>query len=281
MRKYFTPVTAFLTLLLLVNATSLFGFATFVQHPELLSRWPWTQNIFSISYPFFSRLQMILAGGAILAPLYFTHRFRWVPAFAAVYLISFSMEFGGTSWGIPFGKYEYTGLLGPKILEKVPYLIPLSWFSMALPSFWLATPNGPVDTRFSWKRILIGSGFLSCWDLTLDPAMSFLAPFWVWQEPGTYYGMPWRNLLGWIFTGFLLMIALEIFRAQTWLEKLPKQFDLALYLASLSLPLGMCLLSGLWGTLAFTALVFSGLYFEARLRRRTYQSSTRSTPNLA
>ncbi len=262
-----SPLTAFLILLLLVNATSLFGFATFVKHPSLLARWPWTQDIFAVSYPLFSRLQMALAGLAMITPLMSTHRFRWVPAFIAVYALSFAMEFGGTSWGIPFGKYEYTGLLGPKIAGKVPYLIPLSWFTMALPSFWMASPpSSPLVemSRFNWKRVLLGSGFLSCWDLTLDPAMSFLAPFWVWQEPGTYYGMPWRNLIGWIFTGFLLMIALELFRAHHWKEKLPKNFDFTLYGASLFLPLGMCMLSGLWGTLLFTASVFAGLVYATR-----------------
>ena len=43
-------------------------------------------------------------------------------------------EFGGSSWGFPFGQYHYSTLLQPQILG-VPLWIPLAWLMM-LPPAW-------------------------------------------------------------------------------------------------------------------------------------------------
>ena len=49
------------------------------------------------------------------------------------------MELIGTSTGFPFGPYSYTSFLGIKILDHVPYSIPLSWFYMGFTSYILAS----------------------------------------------------------------------------------------------------------------------------------------------
>ena len=129
---------------------------------------------------------------------------RWIPAFLTVYVLSFLAEHIGTGYGIPFSGYEYTGLLGPKLLGRVPYVIPLSWFLMAAPSWILARrvfPRGRVV-----PRIVMATFLLVLWDLPLDPAMSFLTPYWLWQNPGSFYGMPWVNLAGWALTGVVLTL---------------------------------------------------------------------------
>jgi putative membrane protein len=44
----------------------------------------------------------------------------WRGGFAAVCLLGFAAEYLGVRTGVPFGRYHFTEMLGPKILETVP-----------------------------------------------------------------------------------------------------------------------------------------------------------------
>ena len=48
----------------------------------------------------------------------------------------FAVEAVGVATGFPFGTYDYSGQLGPRVLG-VPLIIPLAWTWMAWPA-WLA-----------------------------------------------------------------------------------------------------------------------------------------------
>jgi uncharacterized membrane protein len=121
-----------------------------------------------------------------------------------VYLVSLGSELLGTTYGIPFGAYSYTALLGPKWFDRVPLLIPLSWFTMAWAVWCLALPWAK-----GWAAVGLGTALLVAWDLLLDPAMSKVTSYWVWGEVGRYYGMPWSNLAGWAITGLVLLALLH------------------------------------------------------------------------
>jgi putative membrane protein len=248
-----------------INLVSLFGFSVFTLNPELLTRWPWTAPIFARSYPIFAQLQIATAFIALSIALSKASGFRWILPFLGVCAISFTSEYGGTAYGIPFGHYEYTDLLGPKIAEKVPFLIPLSWFFMAIPSLAIsrkifAEPTARV------QRITLGAALLIVWDLALDPAMSFLTPFWVWENPGFYYGAPLLNLVGWFLTGVAIFSWLEWVNVWRWVEKVNFRFLLALYGANLFLPLGMLIAAQVWPAAALTilALGLTGWALRAR-----------------
>ena len=110
----------------------------------------------------------------------------------------------GTGWGVPFGPYSYTSLLGPKWFDLVPLLIPLSWFTMGWACWTLARQH-----RSGTAAVLLATVLLVSWDLLLDPAMSKVTSYWVWGEAGSYYGMPWMNLFGWGVTGLVLFLILN------------------------------------------------------------------------
>lgn len=76
----------------------------------------------------------------------------------------FAVEAIGVATGFPFGTYDYSGQLGPKLLG-VPLIIPLAWTWMAWPA-WLAAQRLP-----SWARIPVAALGLAAWDLFLDPQM--------------------------------------------------------------------------------------------------------------
>lgn len=250
-----------------INLISIFGYATFGMHPELLAKYEWAPPIFAASYSFFAQLQVTLGFILMAWECQKTFKSAWIRYLLAAAGISFAMEFLGTTFGFPFGKYSYTSLLGWKIAGQVPLLIPLSWFFMALPSHWIAQLIlGPSTSP--WTRVALGSFLLMTWDFTLDPAMSHLTPFWLWESSGsTLLNMPIWNLGGWFFTGILILSAFELIqipRSPRWSNSL---FPLKFYLANLLLPLGLALVAQLWVSIFATLVVMLACYGVARSTR--------------
>ncbi|MEB3228537.1 MAG: carotenoid biosynthesis protein [Synechocystis sp.] len=151
--------------------------------------------------------------------------------------VSVSAELLGTSTGFPFGYYRYLSGLGYKIAGLVPFTIPLSWFYLGFCAYLLVRA-GLKNSQLAqiWQEltaIAVGATLLMSWDFVLDPAMSQTTmPFWVWDVPGAFFGMPYQNFAGWFGTGFVFMtIATGIWRF--------KKVDLPT--ASLGLPLAIYL----------------------------------------
>ena len=134
----------------------------------------------------------------------------------------FAIEALGVAIGFPFGSYDYSGQLGPK-LAGVPLIIPLAWTWMAWPA-WLtavrltAPAPGPVGDRpaTGWVdrlvRIALAAVGLAAWDLFLDPQM-VAEGYWSWRDaaptlPGLP-GIPISNYLGWLLFAVLLMAVLR------------------------------------------------------------------------
>lgn len=184
-------------------------------------------------------------------------------------------ELIGTSVGLPFGDYAYSGLLGYRILGRVPFPIPLSWFYMLVGSLVIvARLTEPADdrrTRWLWA---LGAGLLMvAWDVSMDPAMVGTG-HWAWGAgtmfhdaglPGwlaafftdnAFYGMPLSNWSGWLLTATLIArIMLAVvpptrIRAKWSVSSLP----LALYLANGVMPVAICLRDGLWWAAALGAV---------------------------
>ena len=250
-RAALRPERIALVLLYACTVSALVGYATFGLHPALLVGRPEAAAFYAIAFGLFAQLQIWVAWAALALYLALRCGPRWLPAFAAVYLLSLGSELMGTTVGIPFGEYRYTEALGAKWLGHVPVVIPLSWFFMALPSYALARAALPGPGRTA-GRVLLGSLLLLSWDLSLDPAMSHATAYWVWGEPGTYYGMPLLNLFGWYVTGVALMAAFALLRVDGWLGRLSLRWLGAFYLANLLLPLGMSVAAGMWGAVAAT-----------------------------
>jgi uncharacterized membrane protein len=181
--------------------------------------------------------------GAITVAIYVYRTFglRNLLAFMlpAVFL-SLGSELLGTSTGFPFGHYGYLDGLGYKIAGLVPFTIPLSWFYVGMSTYILARAglemrgiNGLVKQI---SAIAIGALLLTAWDLVLDPAMSQTPyPFWKFQDVGQFFGMPYRNLTGWLGTGVLFMSVAAFFWRETSTQLTRSQLSvpLTIYLANL------------------------------------------------
>ncbi len=232
-----------------VSGASLAGYAVFTLFPQLLTRSPRTAAVYGQMFVVAPRAQIIVAFGALAAILVRRVGTRWLVAFAAVYGVSLLSELAGTTVGLPFGPYSYTDTLGLKLFGHVPFLIPASWFFMALPSYALAGLAGPDRVV---RRVLLASFILVSWDLALDPAMSLVTRYWQWGTDGPYYGMPLLNLFGWYVTGLALMAVFAALRSGEWLTAVPARWLTSFYAANLLLPVGMLAVAGHWGAIVAT-----------------------------
>jgi putative membrane protein len=168
-----------------------------------------------VATPLLSRGRRAVAASCVVGGLAATTAVaaarRWGPeralaAFATVAAATTVVEKVGTSTGVPFGRYRYTGALRPSV-AGIPVLVPLAWHAMALPAREAAhAALGPRSTAPA--RVAMGSAALAAWDLFLDPQMVGEG-YWEWAGRGRYRGIPLSNQLGWLLTGFGLMAALE------------------------------------------------------------------------
>jgi putative membrane protein len=119
----------------------------------------------------------------------------------------FAIEALGTATGVPFGRYEYAGSLGPRLLE-VPLVVPLAWAMMAYPALVVGTRI--ARQRSAAASIAFCALALASWDVFLDPQMVG-AGHWRW--PGSHSialgGVPVENFAGWLLASALLMTLLH------------------------------------------------------------------------
>lgn len=231
---------------------SLLGYGIFSSRPDLLAEVDPQARFFVWAFGSFAMANMLFGGLAVVAEALHRNRRAGLFAFVAVYFLSLASELLGTTLGVPFGAYAYTNLLGPKWFAHVPLLIPLSWFTVGW-AVWVIARR----CAQGWKAVILAAALLIAWDLQLDPAMSKVTSYWVWAEAGSYYGMPWSNLMGWGITGLILSLALQ--------RIVPRpagsfRFAVSVYLVNLALPLGFCILNGFWpAVFAGMAVIFGAL----------------------
>jgi uncharacterized membrane protein len=170
----------------------------------------------------------------------------------AVFL-SLGSELLGTSTGFPFGHYRYLSGLGYKIAGLVPFTIPLSWFYLGFSAYLIALAG--LETRNisqTGKQFLaigFGSLLLTSWDFVLDPAMSQMKlAFWVWEQPGAFFGMPYQNFAGWFGTGVVFMsVATLIWQTKPLrLSGTDLSLPLAIYLSNFGFAMVMSLAAGIY-----------------------------------
>jgi len=202
---------------IMAMAFGLAGLLLVVPHPEfILALPPWGQQLFQLSMGSGGVVYIVLGAVAIALHAYRNFGLGKLLGFLLPALgISLTSELLGTSTGFPFGHYGYLSGLGYKVAGLVPFTIPLSWFYMGLVTFLLAYSGFISRPLREGKRIGLGAGvitvglaaiFLTAWDFVLDPAMSQTAvPFWQFQDVGEFFGMPYRNILGWTGTAAVFM----------------------------------------------------------------------------
>jgi uncharacterized membrane protein len=240
-------------------------------------------TIMRVSFAYAGPTYVIL--GTLSAIAFLAGRMGWRTAVIVAVTASalaLAAEVVGTSVGLPFGDYAYSGLLGYRILGLVPFPIPLSWFYMLVGSLAIVARLSGSGTgrqaRWPWA---LGAGLLMvAWDISMDPAM-VKTGHWLWGSgemfrdaglPGglvafftadAFYGMPLSNWFGWLLTATLIARAMltimppEMVRERIASSPLP----IVLYLANGVMPVALCLRDGFWWAAAIgsTAMLVPAL----------------------
>lgn len=235
----------------------LFGLLVAMPHPELfagnasaIAFYAKAMNDTGGSAMFLGALAMLAYGLQYLGPR------RTLIFFLAATLISAAAELTGTKTGWPFGGYEYTNFLGPKLLGRVPAAIPLSWYYMGFAALILASA---IARNRVWPSILLATWFLVSWDLVLDPSMA--APnlryihFWIWHETGPYFGMPLRNLAGWFGTGLTFIAAGRLAWNEANAPRVPVALPYTVYALNIVWSMILSIAAGMWPTAVAAILV--------------------------
>ena len=195
-------------------AFGLAGIILVLPNPDFIAKlaeFDWGMTIFGWSMAGGGVVYMLLATAAVSIYAYRTLGvWHWLSFMLPAIGLSLGSELLGTSTGFPFGEYRYLSGLGYKIAGLVPFTIPLSWFYLGFSAYIIALAGLKKLEISNWicqlGAIIFGSLCLTSWDFVLDPAMSQAPiPFWVWDRPGAFFGMPYQNFAGWMGTGIIFM----------------------------------------------------------------------------
>jgi uncharacterized membrane protein len=152
---------------------------------------------------------------------------------AITYIVALLCELSSTRTGVPFGWYYYTGsTVGQELyISDVPAMDSLSFpfllyasYCMALAFLLPATgtnprpgmsmiPMGfPLAARTGWPVVVLTILFFMLIDAVIDPVALrgdrwFLGRIYYYPDPGTHFGIPIANYIGWAVVGFLSLRA--------------------------------------------------------------------------
>jgi len=147
---------------------------------------------------------------------------RSLMLFGVSYVVAFTAEALGVNFGLVFGKYFYTEVLGLQLFG-VPLLAALAWEPIVYASFCISDLVSPLVTgvpmgnglrpSLVWPAI-IGALATTAWDMMIDP-IAVSQGWWVWVEGGPYVpyvanGVPIDNFIGWLGVAFVINLFYRI-----------------------------------------------------------------------
>ncbi len=240
--------------------------------------------------------------GAIAAILHLGARIGWrrtIPLFFVSSGVALLSELLGTSTQLPFGEYAYTTILGYRILNLVPFPIPISWFYMIVGSLAITGRllTARDDNATKWKWAFVGGIILVAWDVSMDPAM-VKTMHWIWgdgdlftqrglPEPivafftkDVFYGMPLSNWFGWYLTGILISRLVLVFAPPTLFATRISNtaLPIVLYAVNGIMPVALCVRDNMmWAAVLGTMAMLVPVALAVRGRPRVWQED----PNIS
>lgn len=168
--------------------------------------------------------------------------------FVIVFVISNAYENASVLTGFPFGNYHHSDSLGPKLF-LIPIIIAPTYFVVGYFSWCLALVllnvfGGRLSGDRVWSVPLVASFVMTMWDLQIDSISSTINQSWFWHDGGSFFGVPFRNYLGWLLCtySFFQVFALYLRFGSTHQDDVHKSWNgshwrqsIAIY-ALLSLP---------------------------------------------
>jgi len=155
-----------------------------------------TQSLFQQLTPF-----NLLLSGMILFHFETTKNKPYFVFLIICIVLGFSIEVIGVKTGFIFGEYNYSNVLGPRLLD-VPIIIGLNWVILVYCSGILAKSL----VQNIYIRAFIGSSLMTLLDFFIEPVAVALN-FWQWEAES----IPMKNYLAWfVFSYALVFLYLKI-----------------------------------------------------------------------
>ncbi len=172
----------------------------------------------NITFGFGIPIAVVLLISVAFALIHGAVRYGWtgILAFVVICLVvSNVLENTSILTGFPFGHYNYTDALGPKLF-LVPLLIGPAYFANGYFAWVIGNILVGELRRGSSVVLTVAVPFISAfvmvmWDLTFDPRASTIQHQWIWEQGGGYFGVPLTNYLGWFFTVYLFLELFALF----------------------------------------------------------------------
>jgi len=129
--------------------------------------------------------------------------------FAVLTVYTYAIEIVGVRTDWPYGAFEYTIQLGPMLLGEVPLALPLFFVPLVCNAYLLT-----LLLLGDWQenlavRLLAAVVAVVAIDLVLDPA-AVAVGFWEFTPPGVYYGVPVSNYVGWVISGTVAVVLVDL-----------------------------------------------------------------------
>src|SRR5579859_1914848 len=142
---------------------------------------------------------LILQGLIMLSWLGVCYGWRGLLAGGLISMLGLMIENLGVTTGLPFGAYYYTSVLQPQILGRVPLAIGAAWL-MIIPCAAELGIRIARHWQIRW-HVALSATLVVLRDLQIEPVATRASSYWVWLEPGPYYGVPLINFAAWWLVG--------------------------------------------------------------------------------
>ncbi|MFP8957273.1 bisanhydrobacterioruberin hydratase [Natrialbaceae archaeon A-CW3] len=121
---------------------------------------------------------------------------------------TYAIEIVGVRTDWPYGAFEYTIQLGPMLFGEVPLALPLFFIPLVLNAYLLTLLVFGTHAESALVRLPAAIAAVVAVDLVLDPA-AVAVGFWAF-ESGIYYGVPVSNYVGWVISGTVAVVLVDI-----------------------------------------------------------------------
>jgi len=180
---------------------------------------------------------------------------------AVLGIYALAMETAALATGFPYGSFIYSDLLGTKLFGLTPLTVSLAWTPLVLAAYAISH-CGQSTTHIGqfekFVRRVAAVLLLIAFDLVIDPGAVRIG-FWRYEGGGDFYGVPWSNFAGWLLSGFVAMVILELFLIlRKPLLPVPAQLISSTFFI-LVLWTSVCGFAGLWIPFGFGLAVLSTL----------------------
>ena len=198
---------------------------------------------------------LILAG--TLGFLYFLKRFGLVSGTILgifIFFSTFIVEWAGSDSGFLFGSYDYTDRFAPNLFG-VPIAIGFAWLMVMATTHVVARWIFPAGGLLYAVAGGIGAVII---DLIIDPVAYQIKEYWIWEDTGLYYDIPWTNFFGWFVVAFVLHMAIDFVMKKKSLVITAEQAEKRMVLLYV-LMIAMFVMLGLIGGLLLASFLTAGL----------------------